>query len=68
MHGALVASVYRKGNGEPNATLLEKRRMSNRITKNDGFMMFDHDNQPISSIIVVEMKVVPASTIPLRGE
>ncbi len=64
--GNLVASVYRKGNGEEYATLLEKRRMSNRITQGEGFMMFNSNNEPVSSIIVNTVQKVPADTIPFR--
>lgn len=66
MCGALVASVYRQGDGEHHAILLEKRRMSNRIEVGQGFMMFDVDNNPVSSIIVKEVCKVSPNSIPLR--
>ena len=66
--GNLVASVYRKGNGEGHATNLGERKMSNRITQDEGFMMFDKNNQPVSSIIVKHVAKCPPDTIPLRRE
>lgn len=68
MLGNLVASVYRKGNDQDHAILLEKRRMSNRITQDAAFMMYNQDNQPVSCILPLEVKKVPATSIPLRGE
>ncbi len=68
MLGNLVASVYRKGDNEDHAILLEKRRMSNRIEQNQGFMMFDVNNQPVSSIIAQSFQKVPADSIPFRKQ
>lgn len=65
MLGSLVASVYRQGEGESHARLLEKRRMSNTITQGDGFRMFDYNNDPVASIIVEKWQKVPADTIPI---
>lgn len=62
--GGLVASVYRKGKDEQFAKFIEKRRMSNRMTLNDGFTMFDWNKQPITAIIPVEMRCVKSDTIP----
>ena len=64
--GSLVADVYRKGNGEQHATLLERRRMSNTITQGESFMMFDVDNQPVSAIMVNKVEKVNPSLVPLR--
>ena len=66
MLGKLVASVYRQGDTEGHATLLEKRRMSNRIEEGQGFAMFNVDNEPVSVIIAQRVQKVPADSIPLR--
>ena len=66
MLGNLVASVYRQGDGEHHAILLEKRRMSNRIEQGQGFTMFNVDKQPVAAIIVNEVRKVAADTIPLQ--
>lgn len=68
MCGNLVASVYRQGDGEHHAMLLEKRRMSNRIEQGQGFTMFNQDREPIAAIIVQTVQKVPADSIPLRRE
>lgn len=68
MLGNLVASVYRMGDGEPNARLIEKRRMSNRLDLHTGFKMFNENNEPLSVIIPIEVALVSPDTIPLRHE
>lgn len=68
MLGRLVASVYRQGDTEHHAILLEKRRMSNRIEQGQGFTMFNVDNQPVAAIVVQTVQKVPADSIPLRRE
>lgn len=68
MLGNLVASVYRQGDAEHHAILLEKRRMSNRIEQGQGFTMFNVDKQPVAAIIVQTVQKVPADSIPLRRE
>lgn len=66
MLGKLVASVYRMADGEQFAKLIEKRRMSNRIEKGQGFTMFNCDNEPVSCIVVNEVEVVRSDTIPFH--
>lgn len=66
MLGNLVASVYRKGDNEEHAILLEKRRMSNRIEQGSGFTMFNCDNQPIAAIVVNEVRKVSSDAIPFQ--
>ena len=60
-----VACVYRKGNGKPHATLLEKRRLGAQIVEFEPFSFYDGDGQPVSVIVPHEIKKVQHSEIPL---
>ena len=66
MLGKLVASVYRKGDNEQFAKLIEQRRMSNRLELNVGFMMFNRENEPVSCIVPIEANLVNSDTIPFH--
>jgi hypothetical protein len=49
--GRQVAEIFRKGEKEQYAKLLEKRRLPDVITENMGFTMYNVDDQPVTAIV-----------------
>ena len=61
-----VAEVFRKGNGEQFAQLLQKRKLGAELVEGEGFGMYDVDDNPITVIIPTNIGKTTRDKIPTR--